>query len=249
MNPTNNLAAHFFAPFLDLTGKVAVVTGGGTGLGREISIALAKCGAKVVIAGRNLEHLNPVAAEIVALGGDPLVVQTNVREIAEIENLVRQTLQRFGRLDILVNNAAANFAVAAEKLSPGGLSAVLDTVVDGTFHCSQFCAREMVKQGGGVILNIGANYAGGGFPGVGHSAAAKSAVLSITKTLAVEWGPHGIRVNVFAPGTMDTDGASANLGLGNPEIRKAVCRRTPLGRLTNAEEMAEDCRAYLHAVV
>jgi NAD(P)-dependent dehydrogenase (short-subunit alcohol dehydrogenase family) len=222
----------------DFAGKVAIVTGGGTGLGRAIALNLASRGARLVIASRNPDHLNAVAAEISALGADVLAVPVDVREHARVEDMVRQAVERFGRIDILVNNAAGNFAIPAEKLRPNGWNAVAGIVLNGTWYVSSAVGRQMIKQGGGCILNIVANYASSGAPGVVHSGAAKAGVLNMTRTLAVEWGRYGIRVNALAPGAMVTSGASKNLGYDSPEAQEKIRTRVPLGRLTSAGEMA-----------
>ncbi|HEY9871732.1 MAG TPA: SDR family oxidoreductase [Candidatus Obscuribacterales bacterium] len=222
----------------DFAGKVAVVTGGGTGLGRAIALNLASRGARLVIASRNPDHLKAVAYEITALGAEVLTVPLDVRDPARVEDMVRQAVERFGRIDILVNNAAGNFAVPAEKLTPNGWNAVAGIVLNGTWYCTSAVGRQMIKQGGGCILNIVANYASSGAPGVVHSGAAKAGVLNMTRTLAVEWGRYGIRVNALAPGAMVTSGASKNLGYDSPEAQEKIRTRVPLGRLTSAEEMA-----------
>jgi NAD(P)-dependent dehydrogenase (short-subunit alcohol dehydrogenase family) len=223
---------------MDFTGKVAIVTGGGTGLGREISLNLARRGAKVVLASRNPEHLNAVAAEITALGGEAMAFPLDVRDPAKVEEMVQKTVERFGRIDVLVNNAAGNFIIPAEKLTPNGWNAVIGIVLNGTWYCSSFVGRQMIKQGGGAIVNIVANYASSGAPGVIHSGAAKAGVLNMTRSLAVEWGRYGIRVNALAPGAMVTSAASKNLGYDTPEVQDKIRKAIPLNRLTSAEEMA-----------
>ncbi len=223
----------------NFSGQVVIVTGGGTGLGRAMSLAFAQRGARVVIASRNEEHLKSVAAEITAAGGEAMTVALDVRNPQQVQDLVKQTLDRYGRIDVLVNNAAGNFLVPAEKLTPNGWNAVVGIVLNGTWYCSSFVGQQMIKQGGGCILNIVANYAWSGQPGVVHSAAAKAGVLSMTRTLAVEWGPLGIRVNALAPGAMVTQGASANLKFDNPQAQEKIRNRVPLKRLTSATEMAQ----------
>lgn len=223
----------------DFAGQVAVITGGGSGLGKEIAMNFAARGAAVVITSRDLEKLNKVVAEIEAAGGTALAISTDVREPAQVDAMVRQTIERFGRIDVLVNNAAGNFFVPSEKLTPNGWNAVIGIVLNGTFYCSSAVGREMIKQGRGSIVNIVANYAASGAPGVVHSAAAKAGVLSLTRTLAVEWGRYGIRVNAMAPGAMVTENASKNLMYNTPEMQEKIRSRVPLGRLTSPEEMAK----------
>ncbi|MBY0359791.1 MAG: 2,4-dienoyl-CoA reductase [Candidatus Obscuribacterales bacterium] len=223
----------------DFAGQTAIITGGGTGLGKAMALEMARRGANLVIASRNAEHLESAAQEIRALGAEVLTVELDVRKIEDVEAMVEKTLARFGKIDVLVNNAAGNFLVPAEKLTANGWNAVIGIVLNGTWHCSSAVGKVMLKQKQGTILNIVANYAWSGQPGVVHSAAAKAGVLSMTRTLAVEWGRHGIRVNAFAPGPMVTAGASANLQYNSDEAQALIASRVPLGRLTSAEEMAK----------
>jgi NAD(P)-dependent dehydrogenase (short-subunit alcohol dehydrogenase family) len=223
----------------DFEGQVAIITGGGSGLGRAMALNLARRGAKVVIASRKMETLAPALAEIEALGGQALAIPTDVRDVAAVDAMVKQTMEKFGRVDILVNNAAGNFLLPAENLTPNGWKAVTGIVLDGTWFCSSALGAVMRKQGHGKILNIVANYADKGCPGVVHSAAAKNGVLSLTRTLAVEWGPLGIHVNAFAPGAMITENASKNLMYNTPEAQEKIRSKVPLRRLTSAEEMAQ----------
>jgi NAD(P)-dependent dehydrogenase (short-subunit alcohol dehydrogenase family) len=237
----------------DFTGKVAVITGGATGLGLEISTLLAQRGASVVIASRKLEHLQAAAVAISEAGGAVMTVPIDVRKEDDVKQLLDATTARFGPVDILVNNAAGNFITRAEELSVNGFRTVVDIVLNGTFICSSVFGRQMLARGTGTILNIVANYAGHGQPGVVHSAAAKSGVLSLTETMAVEWGPQGVRVNALAPGAMVTDGASTNLQYDNAGAQEKICGLVPLRRLTSAKEMAalavfllSDAAAYVN---
>src|SRR5581483_6332728 len=203
-----------------LKDQVAIITGGGTGLGRAMAREFFSLGAKLVIASRNPEHLEPTRAELEAAGADVISIQTDVRDPAQVDRMVAATKERFGRIDILVNNAAGNFLCKAEDLSPNGWRAVVEIVLNGTFFCTRAVGREMIAQNaaaqtatasqrGGRILNVLATYAWNGGPGTVHSAAAKAGVLALTRTLAVEWAPHGIRVNAIAPGPVDTKGAGS----------------------------------------
>lgn len=227
------------AALRDFEGKVAIVTGGGTGLGRCIALGLARRGAKVVIASRKIENLQTVANEITAAGGEAMPYAFDVRNYNEVEQLLAKTKEKFGRVDILVNNAAGNFYIPAENLTPNGWNAVVGIVLNGTWYCSHVVGNEMIKQGSGQILNIVANYAWSGQPGVVHSCSAKAGVLAMTRTLAVEWGGYGLRVNAFAPGAMVTDNASANLKYDSPNAQEMIKKIIPVGRLTSPEEMAE----------
>jgi NAD(P)-dependent dehydrogenase (short-subunit alcohol dehydrogenase family) len=234
MLPTNSLAD-----------QVAIVTGGGTGIGKVIARALGSLGAKVVIASRKQPVLAEAAAELAKQGISAQAVPTDVRIPEQVDALVAQTLARFGRLDILVNNAAGNFIVAAEGLSPNGFRTVVDIVLNGTFNCSRAAAQHWIeREKPGSIVNLIATYAWTGAPGVVHSAAAKAGVWNMTMTLAAEWGPKKIRVNAVAPGVVVTEHASKNLGFDDPRVQAAIANRVPLRRLANAEEVA-NAVAYL----
>jgi NAD(P)-dependent dehydrogenase (short-subunit alcohol dehydrogenase family) len=219
-------------------GRVAIVTGGGSGLGRAFALELARLGAAVVVAGRRPEPLAESAALIEAFGVRALAQPTDVRDPDQVEALVGATVSELGRVDLLVNNAAGNFVVRAEDLSPNGWRAVVSIVLDGSFLCSRAAGRRMIEQGdGGAILSVIASYAWTGGPGTVHSAAAKAGVLALTRTLAVEWAKHRIRVNCICPGPTDTEGAGGALW-PTEEDRARVAATVPLGRLGTPEEVA-----------
>jgi NAD(P)-dependent dehydrogenase (short-subunit alcohol dehydrogenase family) len=219
-------------------GRVAIVTGGGSGLGRALALELARLGAAVAVAGRRPEPLAETAGLVEALGARALAQPTDVRDPDQVEALVETTVSELGRVDLLVNNAAGNFVVRAEDLSPNGWRAVVSIVLDGSFLCSRAAGRRMIEQGdGGALLSVIASYAWTGGPGTVHSAAAKAGILALTRTLAVEWAPHGIRVNCICPGPTDTEGAGAALW-PTEEDRKRVAATVPLGRLATPEEVA-----------
>jgi hypothetical protein len=219
-------------------GKVAIVTGGGSGLGRAMAIEVARLGAAVVVAGRRQEALDETARLIAARGGKAHPQPTDVREPEAVDALIAAAVEEFNRVDILVNNAAGNFVVKAEDLSPNGWRAVVGIVLDGTFLCSRAAGRRMIEQGdGGAILSVIASYAWTGGPGTVHSAAAKAGVQALTKTLAVEWAEHGIRANCICPGPTDTEGAGQALW-PTEEERARVAATVPLGRLATPEEVA-----------
>jgi NAD(P)-dependent dehydrogenase (short-subunit alcohol dehydrogenase family) len=219
-------------------GKVAIVTGGGSGLGRAMALELARLGSAVVVAGRREEALGETVGLITHGGGQALAQPTDVREPEAVDALVAAALAGFGRVDVLVNNAAGNFVVRAEDLSPNGWRAVVGIVLDGTFLCSRAAGRRMIEQGeGGAILSVIASYAWTGGPGTVHSAAAKAGVQGLMKTLAVEWAGHGIRANCICPGPTDTEGAGQALW-PTDEDRTRVAATVPLGRLASPEEVA-----------
>jgi NAD(P)-dependent dehydrogenase (short-subunit alcohol dehydrogenase family) len=222
-----------------LDGKGAIVTGGGSGIGRALAVELARLGASVAVAGRRPEPLEETVALIEDEGGRGIAHPTDVRDPEQVDALVAAGVEAFGRVDVLVNNAAGNFVVKAEELSPNGWRAVVSIVLDGGFLCSRAAGREMIEQGeGGAILSVIASYAWTGGPGTVHSAAAKAGLVAMTRTLAVEWAPHGIRANCICPGPTDTEGAGAALW-PTEEDRARVEATVPLGRLAMPEEVAQ----------
>ncbi len=231
-------------PDKTLDGRVAIITGGGTGIGFAIAQEYARLGARLVLASRSVEHLEPAAQQLRDRGAEVLAVPTDVRLPEQVERLMEETLKQFGRLDILVNNAAGNFICPAEKLSPNGWNAVINIVLNGTFYCSRAAGLRMIKSGrGGNILNIVAAYAWTGGPGTIHSACAKAGVVTMTRTLAVEWARYKIRVNAIAPGPVETEGAGSKLW-ATPEVRQAMLRGVPRGRIGEPQEIA-NAAAYL----
>jgi len=219
-------------------GQTAIVTGGGTGLGLAIAQELSRLGASVVIASRNPAHLDAGVAAIQQIGGRALAVQVDVRDPAQVDAMVARTLDTFGRIDILVNNAAGNFICRAEDLSPNGWSSVVGIVLNGSFFCSRAVGKHMIARGGGgSIVSILATYAWTGSPGTIHSASAKAGVMAMTQTLAVEWASHQIRVNAVAPGPIESPGAARQLW-ATPEAVDEIKRRVPLNRWGRPEEIA-----------
>jgi NAD(P)-dependent dehydrogenase (short-subunit alcohol dehydrogenase family) len=229
-----------FAP-RTLAGKVLLVTGGGSGLGLAMSKTFASLGARVVIAGRKRERLVEAEARIAAAardGGEAAHFPADVREVPEVEALVRFAATRFGRIDGLVNNAAGNFLAFSEKVTPNGFDAVVRTVLHGSVHCSLAVGRHLLERGApGAIVSILTTYAWTGTAYALPSACAKAGVLAMTRSLAVEWGHAGIRVNAIAPGPIPTEGAFSRL-LPSGEAQKMSLGRIPLGRFGTPEEIA-----------
>ncbi|HMH42870.1 MAG TPA: SDR family oxidoreductase [Pyrinomonadaceae bacterium] len=224
-----------------LKGQVAFITGGGTGITGGVARALAEAGANVALVSRSLEHLEPAAkaindehaARAVRAGmpappaGEAFAVAADVRKPDEIARAISDTVERFGKIDIVVNGAAGNFLVKAEDLSPNGFGTVVDIDLKGTFNVCR-AAFDELKKNRGQILNISATLHYLGTPMQLHVSAAKAGVDALTRNLAVEWGRHGIRVNAIAPGPIgDTEGMKRLV----PEpIKEKLKKRIPLGR-------------------
>jgi len=227
-----------------LKDRVAVVTGGGTGIGLAVAKRLGALGARIVIGSRNSANLEAGSAELRHAGLDPLTVQIDVRNPEQVDELVERTVKHFGHIDILVNNAAGNFICPAEDLSINGWNAVVGIVLNGTFYCSRAVGRQMIHQArGGTIVSILANYVWTGSAGTVHSAAAKAGVMSLTQTLAVEWARHRIRVNAVAPGPVESPGAAKQLW-DSAEAVDRITEAIPLKRWGKPEEVA-DAVAFL----
>jgi peroxisomal 2,4-dienoyl-CoA reductase len=221
-------------------GKVALITGGATGIGRGITVALARHGADVVIVSRKQEILNAAAEQIAAATGRRcLPFVADVRNDAQVDSVVNQAIGELGRLDIVVNNAAGNFFCPSGDLSPNGFGTVVDIDAKGTWNVSRAAYHARLKDRGGLILNISATLHYGGTPGQAHVAAAKAAVDALTRTLAVEWGPLGIRVNAIAPGPIgDTEGTRRLLpGDAAEKIRSLIPSRR-LGAIDDIANLA-----------
>ena len=212
-------------------GKVALVTGGGTGIGRATALELARTGAKVAVCGRRPEPLEAVRAE---LGDDCLAIRTDVREPEQVGALVEQTLERFGRIDILVNNAGGQFLAPAEEISLKGWRAVHRLAVDAVWDLTRAVAeRSMIPNESGVVVFIGFSPRRG-MAEMAHAAAARAAIENLAGSLALEWSRHGIRTVCVALGNIATEGLD---GYG-PERVAEWEREVPLGRLGTPEEAA-----------
>ncbi|MDQ3388070.1 MAG: SDR family oxidoreductase, partial [Gemmatimonadota bacterium] len=204
--------------------------------------SMARCfaalGARVAITGRSEERLTGAAAEIDPTGESVITHAADVRDFDQVEALIAAVVERFGGIDVLVNNAAGNFLSPTEDLSPGGFDAVVRTVLHGSFHATLAAGRVMIEQGrGGSILNIVTTYAWTGSAFVIPSAAAKAGVLAMTRSLAVEWATYGIRVNSIAPGPFPTEGAWSAL-MPTPEMEAEARARIPMQRFGEHRELA-----------
>ncbi|HVF50324.1 MAG TPA: SDR family oxidoreductase [Pyrinomonadaceae bacterium] len=219
-----------------LAGRVALITGGGTGITGGVARALAEAGARVALVSRSMEHLEPAAAAIREGGGEASAFAADVRDYAQVERAVAATVEQFGKLDIVVNGAAGNFLCAADELSPNGFGTVVDIDLKGTFNVCRAAVAELKKERGS-ILNISATLHYGGTPYQLHVSAAKAGVDALTRNLAVEWGAHGIRVNAIAPGPIeDTEGMKR---LVPPPVKEGIRRRIPLGRFGRIKDIEQ----------
>ena len=217
-------------------GLVALVTGGGTGLGKAIAVEFGRLGAAVAVASRSEEHRAAGIAAIEAAGGKAMGVELDVREPESVSAAFDAIEAGFGTVSVLVNNAAANFPVAAADLSPNGWRAVERIVLDGTFFASKELHRRLVEaELAGSIVNIVSTAAQSGGPGMAHSAAAKAGVVALTKTLAVEWAPDRIRVNAIAPGLFPHEDMPEAIRAVRDEALDAT--RQPAGRAGEPYEL------------
>ncbi len=227
-----------------LKGKTIIVTGGGTGLGKSMAARFGELGANLVIASRREQVIQDAAEELRKTGADVLGLTCDVRDPASVQAMVAATKKEFGKIDVLLNNAAGNFISPTENLSANGFKVVVDIVLNGTFNCTHAVGKEMIAAGGGSILSIVTTYAWTGSGYVVPSAAAKAGVLAITRSLAVEWAKYGIRSNAIAPGPFPTEGAWSRLAPPGLGIKKKMRDRIPLKRFGEREELA-NLAAYL----
>jgi 2,4-dienoyl-CoA reductase [(3E)-enoyl-CoA-producing], peroxisomal len=231
-------------------GQTALVTGGGTGIGFGIAELLSSLGAHVVLASRKPEHLEPAVATLRERGGSASAVAVDVRDPERVRAMVEQVHAERGRIDLLVNNAAGNFYAPSESLSPNAWRSVIEIDLFGTFYCSQAVLPVMKAQGGGRIVSISMTLHYRGWPLMAHATAAKAGVDALTRTLAVEWAPHGVRINAVAPGPVPTEGVrkafTPPAGSGATDVfaveraideyaKKAI----PLGRMGTPRDIAQ----------
>ncbi|MFD2603127.1 SDR family oxidoreductase [Flavobacterium suzhouense] len=230
-----------------LKDKIIVVTGGGSGLGKSMTKYFMELGAKVAITSRDLEKLKTTAQELEAeTGGKCLAVQCDVRHYEEVENMLQAVLKEYGRVDVLLNNAAGNFISPTERLSANAFDTVIDIVLKGSKNCTLAFGKHWIdtKQEKSTILNIVTTYAWTGSAYVVPSATAKAGVLAMTRSLAVEWAKYGIRSNAIAPGPFPTKGAWDRLLPGDLKDKFDLAKKVPLKRVGDHQELA-NIAAYL----
>ena len=232
------------SPF-SLEGRTAIVTGGGTGIGKAIAIEFAKAGADVAVCSRKMEHLEPVMKEIHRLGKRSFALAVDVRQEEQVKGMVERAAQEWAHLDILVNNAGASFRAKPEDISINGWNTVVGINLNGVFLGCKWAGRQMMQQtSGGVIINIASIAGVYGSTMMSHYGAAKAAVITLTRELGTAWARKGIRVNCIAPGPVETEGYLDVLTKTDPEAEKtykAVAARVGMGRWGKVEEIAYPC--------
>lgn len=239
-------------PIFDLTDQVAIVTGGGKGIGKALSYGMADAGCDVVVCARELEPLEKTAEAIRAKGRRALAIAMDHRNPENVQNMVKQVVDEFGRIDVLVNNAGGQgFLCDLENLSPGGWDAVISVNLKGVVMCSKYVGEVMIKQGGGKIVNITSVAGRDGTPGSLYYGASKAAISNFSQGLSVEWAKYNIRVNCVGPGPVKTEQAM-ELTFSSPEIVKKVTAGVALGRFAEPEEIlgpviffASDASSYI----
>lgn len=219
-----------------LTDRVAIVTGGGRGIGRAIALAFAEAGADVVVTARTTEQIEGVAREIEGLGRRGLALTADVAKIKDIDAIVRRTMEKFGKIDILVNNAGISpYYTRAEKITPEMWDTLMAVNLRGLFFCCQAVGKVMIEQKRGNIINMASIDAVIGAPKLVAYAASKGGAVQITRTLALEWAQHNIRVNAIAPGFVATEFTRGMRE--NERLRQMLIDMHPIGRLAEAEDI------------
>lgn len=230
-----------------LKDKVIVVTGGGSGLGKSMTTYFLELGAKVAITSRDLDKLKGTAAELeAATGGTCLPVACDVRHYDQVEQMLETVLSAFGKVDVLLNNAAGNFIAPTERLSSNAFDTIIDIVLKGSKNCTLALGKHWISKGekNKTVLNIVTTYAWTGSGYVVPSATAKAGVLAMTRSLAVEWAKYGIRMNAIAPGPFPTKGAWDRLLPGELREKFDISKQVPLKRVGDHQELA-NLAAYL----
>lgn len=230
-----------------LKDKVILITGGGTGLGKSMTRYFLKLGASVIITSRKLEVLQKTAEELMQeTGGQVLALQCDVRNYAEVEKMLADSIAKFGKVDVLINNAAGNFISPTERLSARAFDTVVDIVLKGSYNCTLAIGKHWIKekQTNKVMLNMSTTYAWTGSAYVVPSACAKAGVLAMTRSLAVEWAKYGIRMNAIAPGPFPTKGAWDRLVPGEFREKFNLEKQVPLRRVGDHQELC-NLAAYL----
>jgi NAD(P)-dependent dehydrogenase (short-subunit alcohol dehydrogenase family) len=222
-----------------LAERVAMITGGGSGIGLGIAKSFVEVGAKVVITGRNIDKLNAAVEELRQFGGHAMAVQNDVRDYCAVEAAVKSTVSTYGGLDIMIANAAGNFVVPTAEMSPNAWKAVIDIDLNGTFHCARAAYLPLRdSRFGGRLIAISTTRALEGWPGCAHAGAAKAGIMSLMRTLASEWGAEGIRCNTIAPGAIgNTEGVARiyeKQGAAERELSSV-----PLGVFGNVRDIAQ----------
>jgi len=242
-------------PSFSLENKVAIVTGGGTGIGKAIALTFAEAGANVIVASRKLDNLEKVTEEVKALGKRSLAVQTDITQKADVDNLVQRVVGEFDRIDILVNNAGVDIGSMLE-LSEEDWDKTIDTNLKGCYFCCQAVGKRMIKQKGGNIINIASNIGIKAISLYSAYCASKAGVVMLTKVLALDLASYNIRVNAIAPGWVRTDMAKELMS--DPKALKEAEAEIPLGRLAEPEDisrtalfLASEASSYItgHTVV
>lgn len=221
-----------------LKDQVAIITGGGTGIGKEIANQLGSAGANLVLAGRREEVLKETEEEFISKGYNVLSVPTDIREMDQVNKLVEEVVHHYGKIDCLINNAGGQFPKRAEEISKNGWDAVIRTNLNGTFYITQAVGKQMIKQGtGGAITNILVSFLHRGAPGIAHSVAARNGVYGLMKNLALEWAQHNIRINSIGAGLFITQGMSEEMAASDPHFIENTTKAVPLRRTGNLNEL------------
>jgi NAD(P)-dependent dehydrogenase (short-subunit alcohol dehydrogenase family) len=221
---------------ISLSGRVALITGSGRGIGRAIAIAFSQAGAHIVVASRTMSQLEETSQEILKIGGRALPVVADVSKVDQVSNLAKKSLEEFKRIDILVNNAGISpFTVPIEDIQEDGWNRIIDTNLKGVFLCTQEIGREMIKHKRGKIINMTSIGGIVGFPGQAVYCVSKAGIIMLTKMFALEWGKYNINVNAIGPGMVETQMTEKyrqNLDLVTDRLK-----RTPLGRFCTPRDL------------